>query len=282
ADLAVVGERQRGGPPLNAGAGGGGGNIGEGRGEGERAPRRELTALIVGSEDDEASAVGDGEIDGHRPGGIEERTVEGGGHPEDPVAGAGAAGAPDARSGGPITVEAQGGDGAAARGAQGGGKGPVGGAIGAKGALALPDAIADLAVVGERKRGGARIGCHDREPCRHRRGAAARVRHRDVSWAQRGSASDRERNSELRRGGDRHITCRHARPTQRDRRAGREPAPRDRHLDGCSRRSLVGRRRGDRYGWHRHGESPCQRPTATIWIRYRQISAPGGSPGRNG
>src|SRR5262249_8807494 len=182
ADLAVVEIGRAARREREDSSGGSRATIREGRGEGERAPRQELTALIVGSEDDEASALGDGEIDGHRPGGIEERTVEGGGDPEDPVAGAGAAGAPDARSGGPITVEAQGGDGAAARGAQGGGKGPVGGAIGAKGALALPDAIADLAVVGERKRGGARIGGHDREPCRHRPGAAARVRHRAVSW----------------------------------------------------------------------------------------------------
>src|SRR5262249_33602443 len=115
----------------------------KGSGEGEGAAWQKLEILVVGGEEDEAGAVGDGEVHGHGVGGIEQSAVERGRDGQGPGLG-GAARVPGAGS---IAVKAQGGDGAAAGGAEGRGQGAVEGAIGGESGIALADAISKLAVV---------------------------------------------------------------------------------------------------------------------------------------
>src|SRR5262245_566858 len=185
AELAVVGQSQCRRPSRHCSARRGGGAIGEGDGEGEGAAGKELAAEIVGGEDDEAAAIGDGEVHGKRAGGVEARGVKGRGDGKDPVAGTRAAGEPDAGGGGPIAVQAQGGDGTAAGGAEGGSEGSVQGAIGSEGGVALADAIAELPVVGKGERG-SRACSADREAAGEGGTRSARVGDGDVERARWG------------------------------------------------------------------------------------------------
>src|SRR5262249_9167549 len=126
----------------------------EGGREGQDVAGRKLAGEVVGSEDNEAAAVGNREVDGQGAGGVRDGSVEARGNGADPVAGGGAARRPGAGPGGPVAFEAQGGDGAPPTGAERGGEGGVQGAIGGEGRLALADAVAELAVVGQGQGGG--------------------------------------------------------------------------------------------------------------------------------